>query len=655
MSYKQGKFLYIPWRGKETPVTYEGDISVYEALKAAYDETGKSFRDHFVCLRRKLVDISGRYETDVQLQERAATYDTRLFESLDSKERCRLKEVTQPTAKRQVKPTMLIEAWKNKSPNKLFDGFGAYEPGAISTPTLRKSTAASDAGSSLPSRPDFDDRGDGASVGSEGPIIEEEDLEDMPHLEDRSAQAIAAAAAPAATAAATPAAQPAPILPTREIRKTNATQRANTIPAAASPLSPDDQVIQAAFADLLQSQAAAAAAQTNAAAGSMGGSMNFVGAGSMNQSSTVGVGPNAKAVGAGAVSDAILYRSQLRTAMSSAQEDGQLRQVDVPASHRDATGSFRETDATQELQDLLDEQHCEKEARIGRYDTALSLAKFFSNLQRSSEAVVKLEGLCSLDTDKHPDPTAQQIADDDCDGEATGFLISSTLLMTNWHVFPNARTANIKDLRILFSHDTKKKKHVHYGVPDPDRFFWNDKNLDIAVVAWKPFDDPDAGQLRVKQPIPFKFIPVPVSVPKDDRLAVIGHPDGKEKCVSMHGCRYRASGATKKDFGDAHFILYTNDTQGGSSGSPVFDLEFNLIAVHHSAVPQLKPNGKQAFSQSGRKLYSCNRGTHVSSIFLALLERAKELKASGDAAKLQLLQEALKTDGLTPEQLAILK
>src|SRR5262249_28219882 len=44
-------------------------------------------------------------------------------------------------------------------------------------------------------------------------------------------------------------------------------------------------------------------------------------------------------------------------------------------------------------------------------------------------------------------------------------------------------------------------------------------------------------------------------------------------------------------------IRYATNTLGGSSGSPVFDLEWNLLALHHYGDPDSPMNGPGAYNQ----------------------------------------------------------
>ena len=75
------------------------------------------------------------------------------------------------------------------------------------------------------------------------------------------------------------------------------------------------------------------------------------------------------------------------------------------------------------------------------------------------------------------------------------------------------------------------------------------------------------------------------SVPKDDetqRIYVMGHPKGDELSVSLYDnnlARY-----------EAPYVHYRSPTEGGNSGSPVFNRRLDTFAIHHRARDDLQLN-----------------------------------------------------------------
>ena len=66
----------------------------------------------------------------------------------------------------------------------------------------------------------------------------------------------------------------------------------------------------------------------------------------------------------------------------------------------------------------------------------------------------------------------------------------------------------------------------------------------------------------------------PATVRTGDRVNIIQHPGGLTKRVSMISNVVVFVGGNR--------IQYLTDTEPGSSGSPVFDRQWNVVAVHHS-------------------------------------------------------------------------
>jgi V8-like Glu-specific endopeptidase len=75
------------------------------------------------------------------------------------------------------------------------------------------------------------------------------------------------------------------------------------------------------------------------------------------------------------------------------------------------------------------------------------------------------------------------------------------------------------------------------------------------------------------------FIPLRTKQIANEQLCnIIQHPKGRRKEVALHDNRITEI--------YKNVIRYRTDTEPGSSGSPVFDNEWDLIALHHSAGKQ---------------------------------------------------------------------
>ena len=106
---------------------------------------------------------------------------------------------------------------------------------------------------------------------------------------------------------------------------------------------------------------------------------------------------------------------------------------------------------------------------------------------------------------------------------------------------------------------------------DPTTFFLADEKLDFALVAVGGSPQELAA---------FGYNP-PISAQgkaiAGDFITIVQHPEGQKKQVALRDNRV-------VDVLD-DFLHYEADTQPGSSGSPVFNDQWELVALHHASVP----------------------------------------------------------------------
>lgn len=225
----------------------------------------------------------------------------------------------------------------------------------------------------------------------------------------------------------------------------------------------------------------------------------------------------------------------------------------------------------------------------------------------------------------------------------TGFMVSPHLLMTNHHVLSSADIASRS--AVEFDYQRDRLGHdlsVQTFTLNPTAFFLNDKTLDFALVAVSPNKDsqslekylwcplrPDAGKIVAGEPI-----------------NIIQHPKGDRKQVIVRENRLIDS----LDGGD-NFYHYQADTEPGSSGSPVFNDQWEVIALHHSGVPRRNSKGElldisgQVWRQGDDPLrldWVANEGVRISK----LVQHITNAKVQGIDQK-RLLREFL--DAKMPE------
>ena len=168
----------------------------------------------------------------------------------------------------------------------------------------------------------------------------------------------------------------------------------------------------------------------------------------------------------------------------------------------------------------------------------------------------------------------------------TGFMVSPELLLTNHHVLPNASFARGSKAVFNFERDENRKPLPAYTYDlDPDRFFLNDKALDYALVAVKPQSHPVDGQGTL--PLAgFGYNRLSAEqgkIQEAEKVNLIQHPSGAVKQLALQD-----NDVTKRL---PDHIQYVTDTMPGSSGAPVFNNQWEVIALHHSGVPDTFEEG----------------------------------------------------------------
>ncbi|MGJ6965948.1 DNA/RNA non-specific endonuclease [Streptosporangium sp. G11] len=157
-------------------------------------------------------------------------------------------------------------------------------------------------------------------------------------------------------------------------------------------------------------------------------------------------------------------------------------------------------------------------------------------------------------------------------GYGTGSLVSPDLLLTNHHVLTNATTAGRSGVEFDYQDGIDGRPLPLQGFSlDPDRFFVADQELDFALVAVKA----GIGELAR-----FGFNRLVATEGKaivGDFVTIVQHPGGEKKQVALRENRI-------VDVLEL-FLHYQTDTEPGSSGSPVFNDQWEIVALHHAGVP----------------------------------------------------------------------
>lgn len=198
----------------------------------------------------------------------------------------------------------------------------------------------------------------------------------------------------------------------------------------------------------------------------------------------------------------------------------------------------------------------------------------------------------------------------------TGFLVGNSYLLTNHHVLPDTEICD--EIIAEFGYDQdglgRKIPPIAYKVDtNPETgFFETNENLDYTLVKLqdKPVDldfsilgragdrfgwiTLDENPTRIAPPVDETKIQnleidgFEIKIPQRKSLEgepvnIIQHPKGKRKQVILSSNRvieiYK------------QFIRYQADADFSSSGSPVFNQQWQLVALHHAAVAENETNG----------------------------------------------------------------
>ena len=186
-------------------------------------------------------------------------------------------------------------------------------------------------------------------------------------------------------------------------------------------------------------------------------------------------------------------------------------------------------------------------------------------------------------------------------GAGSGFMIAPDLLMTNHHVIASPEGAARAELTFNYELDRtgKAREPVTVAAAQGGQFH-TQEGLDYTVVQLT--GPPEFGTpLRLR----------PVVVQRDARVSIIQHPGGHFKKISMQN-NFVA-------YADRKVVQYYTSTQPGSSGSPVFNDAFEVVAIHHSGGMLEEPG-------TGRR-YLRNAGSSMVAVLEDLKRNAPEIHA----------------------------
>ena len=150
----------------------------------------------------------------------------------------------------------------------------------------------------------------------------------------------------------------------------------------------------------------------------------------------------------------------------------------------------------------------------------------------------------------------------------TGFRIGKDILLTNWHVFHNinnGRKATAVSAEFGYEDDGKGGVLAPRVIKCDVSTIVTDKANDWGIIRTTDALDPAWPVIKLSEAV------APTTA---GAAYIIQHPGGNRKRFGF--IRNQVS-----DFTDT-VVHYLTDTEGGSSGSPVFDEQGKIFALHHA-------------------------------------------------------------------------
>lgn len=256
------------------------------------------------------------------------------------------------------------------------------------------------------------------------------------------------------------------------------------------------------------------------------------------------------------------------------------------------------------------------EALIGKSDEKLPI-EFLEVGSLAARSVGKMEGIGIL---------------------GTCFHIGYGIILTNNHVYSEkgqdqeiASTTEIQFFDEENRFGPSQPSLIYY--PNPERFFFTNKQLDFTFMAVTydlqenpPLEDLGWHVLIKKQG----------KIRVGDPVNIIQHPQGRRKAIVVHNSHFLH---LENNTQDDDFCWYSGDTDSGSSGAPVFNNRWEVVALHHKAVPKTNKNGdiidrngrimsEQRFTESPEDIaWVANEGIRTSKIVQALRDKSFENSA----------------------------
>jgi endonuclease I/V8-like Glu-specific endopeptidase len=231
----------------------------------------------------------------------------------------------------------------------------------------------------------------------------------------------------------------------------------------------------------------------------------------------------------------------------------------------------------------------------------------------------------------------------------TGFLVAPGVVVTNHHVIMNAEEARDTTLTFDFRNDPYgRAMPTTVFALAPERLFVSDADLDCTFVAVGPRI---SGAQNADEFGWFPLVGAEGKVEVGDPVNIIQHPRGEPMQFVLRGNKLLLLPELAEYRDPKVFAHYEADTLPGSSGAPVSSRLWEVIALHHQAVPAINANGDvvdvdgqpYAGSDETRVKWLGNEGIRVSAL-VRFLESQRPLLRGTQGQALDSVLAAARPD-----------
>ena len=190
----------------------------------------------------------------------------------------------------------------------------------------------------------------------------------------------------------------------------------------------------------------------------------------------------------------------------------------------------------------------------------------------------------------------------------TGFLVGDELVITNHHVIESEQTADESEFQF----------HYELGRNGKELAVQAARRLKGGLFHTSPVEENsvDTGALDYTviqlSEVPKGIVPLklsPAAVKREERVTIIQHPGGNYKKISLQN--------NFVEYADQYVVQYTTSTEAGSSGAPVINDRFEVVALHHA--------GGELFEPATKRRYLRNEGVRISAILDDLRDNGKKV------------------------------